>query len=80
MELQDRVVLVTGSDGGIGEGIARLCARGGASAVKAGQGESLEQAIAIKMESHWTSVVHVEHQGIRDWNEQREPSFLDTDR
>jgi len=33
------------------------------------------------MGSHWTSVVHVDRiEGIRDWNEQREPSFLDPDR
>jgi enoyl-CoA hydratase len=50
-------------------------------AVKGGQGEPLEQAIAIMMEAHWTSVVHADRlEGIRAWNEGREPRFLDPDR
>jgi enoyl-CoA hydratase len=50
-------------------------------AVKAGQGETLEQAVAIMMESHWVSVVHPDRlEGIRAWNERREPHFVDPDR
>jgi enoyl-CoA hydratase len=50
-------------------------------AVKSGEGETLEQAVAIMMEAHWTSVVHPDRlEGIRAWNERREPQFLDPDR
>jgi enoyl-CoA hydratase len=50
-------------------------------AAKGGQGETLEQAVAIMMESHWASVVHPDRlEGIKAWNERREPQFLDPDR
>jgi enoyl-CoA hydratase len=50
-------------------------------AAKSGQGESLEQAITIMMEAHWASVIHPDRlEGIRAWNERREPHFLDPDR
>jgi enoyl-CoA hydratase len=50
-------------------------------AAKKGQGETLEQAIAITMESHWVSAVHPDRvEGIQAWNERRDPQFLDPDR
>ena len=49
-------------------------------AVKAGQGQPTEQAIAIMMESHWRSAVHPDRiEGIAAFNEDREPTFRDSD-
>jgi enoyl-CoA hydratase len=49
-------------------------------AVHMGQGEPTEQAIAIMMEEHWRSVVHNDRvEGIRAFNEGREPVFADPD-
>ncbi len=49
-------------------------------AVRTGQGESLEQAIAIMMEAHWRSAVHPDRtEGIGAFNEGREPTFQDPD-
>lgn len=48
---------------------------------KAGQGQPLEQAIEVMMEGHWTSVLHSDRlEGIKAWNERREPHFPDPDR
>ena len=47
-------------------------------AVRLGQGEPIEQAAAIMMEAHWRSVVHPDRvEGIRAFNEDREPTFQD---
>jgi enoyl-CoA hydratase len=47
-------------------------------AVLMGQGEPIEQAAAIMMEAHWRSVVHPDRvEGIRAFNEDREPTFQD---
>ena len=49
-------------------------------AVRSGQGEPIEQAIAIMMESHWRSAVHPDRtEGIAAFNEGREPAFRDSD-
>ena len=49
-------------------------------AVRMGEGETLEQAIAIMMESHWRSAVHPDRiEGISAFNEGREPTFQDSD-
>jgi enoyl-CoA hydratase len=49
-------------------------------AVRMGQGEPIEQAIAIMMEAHWRSAVHPDRvEGIGAFNEGREPSFQDPD-
>jgi len=49
-------------------------------AVLMGAGEPLEQAAAIMMEPHWRSVVHPDRvEGIRAFNEGREPTFGDPD-
>jgi enoyl-CoA hydratase len=49
-------------------------------AVRMGEGETLEQAIAIMMESHWRSAVHPDRsEGILAFNEGRDPSFQDPD-
>ena len=47
-------------------------------AVQNGQGEPVEQAIAIMMDEHWRSVVHPDRvEGIRAFTEGREPVFPD---
>ena len=47
-------------------------------AVRLSQGEPIEQAAAIMMEAHWRSVVHPDRvEGIRAFNEDREPTFQD---
>ena len=49
-------------------------------AVRMGEGEPLEQAIAIMMEAHWRSAVHPDRiEGIAAFNEGREPTFQDSD-
>ena len=49
-------------------------------AVQMGQGEPVEQAIAIMMEEHWRSVVHADRvEGIHAFVEEREPVFADPD-
>jgi enoyl-CoA hydratase len=49
-------------------------------AVKMGEGQPIEQAIAIMMEEHWRSAVHPDRaEGIGAFNEGREPSFSDPD-
>ena len=49
-------------------------------AVQMGDGETIEQAIAIMMELHWRSVVHPDRvEGIHAFTEDREPSFPDPD-
>ena len=49
-------------------------------AVLMGEGEPIEQAVAIMMEAHWRSVVHPDQiEGIRAANEGREPTFSDPD-
>jgi enoyl-CoA hydratase len=47
-------------------------------AVRLSEGEPIEQAAAIMMEAHWRSVVHPDRvEGIRAFNEDREPTFQD---
>ena len=49
-------------------------------AVQLGEGEPIEQAIAIMMDSHWRSAVHADRiEGIGAFNEGREPTFQDSD-
>ncbi len=49
-------------------------------AVQNGQGEPVEQAIAIMMDEHWRSVVHTDRvQGILAFTEGREPEYPDPD-
>ena len=49
-------------------------------AVRMGDGEPVEQAVAIMMEAHWRSAVHPDRiDGIRAFNEGREPIFQDPD-
>ena len=49
-------------------------------AVQNGQGEPVEQAIAIMMDEHWRSVVHPDRvEGILAFTEGREPVFPDPD-
>ena len=49
-------------------------------AVLMSEGEPIEQAAAIMMESHWRSVVHPDRvEGILAFNEGREPTFPDPD-
>jgi len=49
-------------------------------AVQMGQGEPVEQAIAIMMDAHWRSVVHPDRgEGILAFTEDREPTFPDPD-
>jgi enoyl-CoA hydratase/carnithine racemase len=49
-------------------------------AVQLGEGEPIEQAIAIMMDSHWRSAVHPDRiEGIGAFNDGREPTFQDSD-
>ncbi len=49
-------------------------------AVQMGQGQPIEQAIAIMMEAHWRSAVHPDRiEGIGAFNDDREPNFRDSD-
>ena len=49
-------------------------------AVRMGDGQPIEQAIAIMMEAHWRSAVHPDRiEGIGAFNEDREPIFMDPD-
>ncbi len=49
-------------------------------AAQMGQGEPVEQAVAIMMEEHWRSVVHPDRgEGILAFTEGREPTFLEPD-
>ena len=49
-------------------------------AVRMGQGQPIEQAIAIMMEAHWRSAVHPDRiEGIGAFNEGRDPTFQDPD-
>jgi enoyl-CoA hydratase len=49
-------------------------------AVQMGQGQPIEQAIAIMMEAHWRSAVHPDRvEGIGAFNDDREPTFQDPD-
>ena len=49
-------------------------------AVQIGQGEPVEQAVAIMMDEHWRSVVHPDRaDGILAFTEGREPTFPDPD-
>jgi enoyl-CoA hydratase len=49
-------------------------------AVHLGEGQPVEQAIAIMMDAHWRSAVHPDRiEGIGAFNEGREPTFADPD-
>jgi enoyl-CoA hydratase len=49
-------------------------------AVRMGEGQPIEQAIAIMMEAHWRSAVHPDRvEGIGAFNDNREPNFQDAD-
>ena len=49
-------------------------------AVRLGEGQPIEQAIAIMMDAHWRSAVHPDRvEGIGAFNEGREPTFQDAD-
>ena len=49
-------------------------------AVRMGEGQPIEQAIAIMMEAHWRSAVHPDRvEGIGAFNDDREPHFQDAD-
>lgn len=49
-------------------------------AVQLGEGQPLEQAIAIMMDMHWRSAVHPDRiEGIGAFNDGREPIFRDSD-
>jgi enoyl-CoA hydratase len=49
-------------------------------AVRMGEGQPIEQAISIMMESHWRSAVHPDRiEGIGAFNDDRDPTFQDPD-
>jgi enoyl-CoA hydratase len=49
-------------------------------AVRTGEGQPIEQAVAIMMEAHWRSAVHPDRaEGIGAFNDDREPHFADSD-
>ena len=49
-------------------------------AVRLGEGQPVEQAIAIMMDNHWRSAVHPDRiEGIGAFNDGRDPTFQDSD-
>jgi enoyl-CoA hydratase len=49
-------------------------------AVTLGEGQPIEQAIAIMMDAHWRSAVHPDRvEGIGAFNDDRDPTFDDAD-
>jgi enoyl-CoA hydratase len=49
-------------------------------AVQLGEGQPIEQAIAIMMDAHWRSAVHPDRvEGIGAFNQDRDPTFQDPD-
>ena len=49
-------------------------------AVQLGEGQPIEQAVAIMMDAHWRSAVHPDRvEGIGAFNDGREPTFDDSD-
>ena len=49
-------------------------------AVYLGEGQPIEEAIAIMMDAHWRSAVHPDRvEGIGAFNDDREPTFKDSD-
>ena len=49
-------------------------------AVHLGEGQPIEQAVAIMMEAHWRSAVHPDRvEGIGAFNDNRDPHFQDPD-
>jgi enoyl-CoA hydratase len=49
-------------------------------AVHLGEGQPIEQAIAIMMDAHWRSAVHPDRiEGIAAFNEDRDPTFQESD-
>ncbi|MEI7058210.1 enoyl-CoA hydratase-related protein [Nocardioides sp. CCNWLW239] len=49
-------------------------------AVHLGEGQPIEEAVAIMMDAHWRSAVHPDRvEGIGAFNEGREPTFADSD-
>jgi enoyl-CoA hydratase/carnithine racemase len=49
-------------------------------AVQLGEGQPIEQAIAIMMDAHWRSAIHPDRiEGIGAFNDGREPTFQDSD-
>ena len=49
-------------------------------AVHLGEGQPIEQAIAIMMDAHWRSAVHADRvEGIGAFNDGRDPTFADSD-
>ena len=49
-------------------------------AVRMGDGQPIEQAIATMMDAHWRSAVHPDRvEGIGAFNEGRDPTFADPD-
>lgn len=49
-------------------------------AVRLGDGQPIEQAIAIMMDAHWRSAVHPDRaEGIGAFNDNRDPAFADAD-
>jgi enoyl-CoA hydratase/carnithine racemase len=50
-------------------------------AVREGLGVPMEHGMIINLESHWRSVLHPDRgEGVKAWNEMREPNFKDPDR
>ncbi|WP_426519005.1 enoyl-CoA hydratase/isomerase family protein [Diaminobutyricibacter sp. McL0618] len=49
-------------------------------AVQLGEGQPIEEAIAIMMDAHWRSAIHPDRiEGIGAFNDDRDPVFLDAD-
>ncbi len=57
MLLQDKIIIVTGAGGGLGEGIARVCQREGARVVIADIRAEAAQAVAQSLGANSLAVV-----------------------
>ena len=61
-------------------GAVALAIQAAKRAVQLGEGQPIEQAIAIMMDAHWRSAVHPDRvEGIGAFNDGRDPTFQDAD-
>ncbi|KRA24462.1 hypothetical protein ASD65_08535 [Microbacterium sp. Root61] len=75
-ELQDAVLRIAAKIAGNSPTAVQAVKR----AVRLGEGQPVEQAIAIMMDAHWRSAIHPDRsEGIGAFNDARDPEFRDAD-